>query len=476
MNLFRMLSVCSQTPPVQFSSSRRTASSSIILCGMTIVWGATLFAPVESRGQQPASTLVGDGVADDTEALETLIVKQKQSLFLQKGRYRITRTLEIPLDETGPISLQGDGTATIIMDAPGPAIRFVGTHAGTAAPNTFRENVWKNQRSPMVDGIEIIGNHAEANGIEADGTMQLTITRTVLRKLHHGVHLVKRNRNVIISNCHIYENTGVGIFYDNVNLHQSNIIGCHISYNKLGGIVNKGGDVRNIQIGTCDIEGNMGGPDSTPSANIELDCRGGSVAEVAIVGCTIQHDHLSPESANIRFHGDSTPRPFTTELRHGHITISDNVMSDVFHNIEITNARSVTISGNTVWKGYTHNLKITGSESVVVTGNLFDRNPRYHYGDGADSKNAIVLENSTGITFNGNHLTDVTSEAAAVIVRNCRRVNLTNCTLLDCAPVGIQFENVTESRVSGCLIRGDQLVSALKLVGQNNVHLSDDLR
>ncbi|WP_417848420.1 right-handed parallel beta-helix repeat-containing protein [Thalassoglobus sp.] len=428
---------------------------------------------------QEASTipkLVGDGTTDNTAVINQWISEKKAPLTFPKGVFRITKTIEIDLDKTGPISISGDGTATILMDGPGPAFRFIGTHEGTAAPATVKENVWKNQRTPMVEGVEILGNHPEANGIEATGTMQITITRVVLRKLHHGIHLVKRNRNVLIADCHIYENSGVGIFYDKVNLHQSNIIGCHISYNKLGGIVNKGGDVRNIHIGTCDIEGNMGGPDSTPSANIELDSRGGSVAEVAIVGCTIQHDHNSPNSANIRYHGESTPRPFTDETRHGHLTIADNVLSDVFVNIEITNARSVAITGNTVWKGYEHNLKITGSESVVVTGNMFDRNPRYHYGDGALSKNAILIENSTGVTFSANHITGVIFGKAAVNVQNCKRVNISNCTILDCALHGVLLEKTTESRISDCLIKGDELVSAVKEIAGKDNFVATELR
>lgn len=434
-----------------------------------------LSASLSSQDAPATLELNGDGKTDNTAAFN-LMIQQKKPLTLSKGVYRITKTIDIKLDESGPISISGDGTATILMEGPGPAFRFVGTHAGTAAPHTVQPNVWTNERSPMVEGIEIVGAHPEADGLEATGTMQFTVTRTVLRKLRHGIHLVKRNRNVLIADCHIYENRGVGIFYDDVSLHQSNIIGCHISYNEQGGIVSKAGDVRNIHIGTCDIEGNMGGADAAPSANIELDCRGGSVAEVAIVGCTIQHDHISPNSANIRFHGESTPRPFTDELRHGHLTIADNVLSDVQVNIEVTNARSVAITGNTVWKGYAHNLKLTGSESVVISGNMFDRNPRYHYGDGADSRNAIAIANSKGVTFVGNHITDVKQEPAAVHVQNCQRVNISGCTILDSEPVGILLENTSESRVSDCLILGDALQESVRQIEGTKNHISVELR
>jgi hypothetical protein len=50
-----------------------------------------------------------------------------------------------------------------------------------------------------------------------------------------SIHLVKRDRNVIVADCHIYNNTGAGIFLDAVNLHQTNIHGNHISYCKQRG-------------------------------------------------------------------------------------------------------------------------------------------------------------------------------------------------------------------------------------------------
>ena len=84
---------------------------------------------------------------------------------------------------------------------------------------------------PLVDGIEILGRHMEASGIEAQGTLQLTITRVTVRSAFHGIHLIKCNRNVVISECHLHDNRGVGLFLGGVNLHQINVTNCHISYN-----------------------------------------------------------------------------------------------------------------------------------------------------------------------------------------------------------------------------------------------------
>jgi len=261
---------------------------------------------------------------------------------------------------------------------------------------------------------------------------------------------------VIVSDCHIYNNTGVGIYYDNVNLHQSNIIGSHISYNDGGGIVVRGGEVRNVHIGTCDIEGNMGGPDSKPTANVLLDSTGGSIGEVAIVGCTIQHSHHAPNSANIRINGESTDRSSPGENRYGYITIADNVLSDAQVNIDVANTRGVTITGNTMWKGHTHDLRVHHSESVVVSDNVFDRSPLYHYyGKSNAARLGLIFTDSDGCTISGNHILGVHVDSAAVVVRDCRRFNITDCTILDCGSCALLLDNVSNSRVSDCLIRND---------------------
>ncbi len=342
------------------------------------------------------------------------------------------------------------------MAGPGPAFRFVGTHAGTAAPSSVKANVWDRQRTPLVDGLEIVGGHPEAVGIEASGTMQLTLTRLVVREALHGVHLVGRSRNVILSECHIYNNKGVGVYLDRLNLHQINIANCHISYNRGGGVVSRQSEIRNLQIGTCDIEANMGGEGSEPTANVLLDSTGSSIGEVAIVGCTIQHAHESPGSANIRINGESAKVSFTDELRHGNITIADNVLSDVQVNIELRNTRGVTITGNTLWKGFSQNLFVEGCDNIIVANNVFDRNPRYHYGDGSEAKLGLLFANCSNCTLAGNHIHGLGDQAAAVALRHCQGFNLTGCSILNFGPCGLWLDDVTNSRISDCLIQTEQ--------------------
>ncbi len=419
---------------------------------------------------------VGDGVADDTVAIQRAVDAGHGLVRFPPGRYRITEPILVELDKVGYSAIAGEAAAQIIMAGPGPALRFVGTHEGTAAPNTFQPNVWQRQRTPAVDGVEILGRHADACGIEATGTMQLTLTRLVVREALHAVHLVQRNRNVTLSECNLYDNHGIGVYLDGVNLHQINIANCHISYNDGGGVVVRNSELRNLQIGTCDIEANMGGSDSKPTANVLLDSTGGSVAEVTIVGCTIQHAHNAPNSANIRINGRSVPRPNTDELRHGHVTIADNVLSDVRVNLDLVNVRGATITGNTMWQGYTHNLTATNCANVVFSHNVCERNPRYHTGDAADAKLGLVLTDCNGWTLTGNHLQGIDCQPAALVLRNCNRMNLTGNTILDFGPCGLLLDKVTNSRVSDSLIQGEREVrTTLKLSGGHGNQIVDNL-
>ncbi len=268
---------------------------------------------------------VGDGVADDSDAFEHAVADGDGCVRLSRGRYRITRTIEVPLDSQGPLSIVGDGrTCEIVMEGAGPALRFVGTHGGTAAPDSQTEIVQRVERAPVISQIAITGGHAEADGIELVGTMQANVSQVLLHRLRHGIRLFERNRNVLIENCQIYFNTGVGVYLDQVNLHQINIIGNHISYNRLGGVRLEGSEVRNLQITGNDIEYNNHkafGTEPVPTAEIYIDTTapGASVKEVAVCSNTIQATS-SPGGANIRIvdSGDWTAAGPVDDYRQHH--------------------------------------------------------------------------------------------------------------------------------------------------------------
>lgn len=428
--------------------------------------------PVWARSVREFGAM-GDGKSDDTVAIQKAVSHPGGDCAeFPKGTYRITSTITIDLDQVNRMSLIADGTATIVMSGPGPAFQFVGTHAGTADPASVTPNVLQRQRMPIVRGLEIVGDHTDADGVQASGVMQLTVTETIVRDCRHAIHLTERNRNVIISACHFYHNRGVGVYFDRVNLHQTNIVGTHISYCSGGGIVTRGGEVRNIHIGTCDLESNMS-PDSPPGANVLLDSTDGSTDEVAITGCTLQHNSKSPGSANIRVIGKGLTNhkdKASARTQEGHIAISGNVFSDVQINIHLQHTRGVTITGNTFWEGFEQDLLVEDSQAIIVGPNDFDRNPRYVInGNWAKDLNGLRFLRCSDCKLNGLLVKGVWKKDAAITMESCHRCTVSDLSILDCDGIGLLLTDCTRCKVSDCLIsdeRVPQLATlSLKLSG-----------
>ncbi len=408
--------------------------------------------PDAAVGQESASPPDNDN--DRLQALLNSRPSGSGTAWTGLQTFRITKPLVIELDRVGPLALQSLGPMRLIMEGPGPALRIIGTHHGTADPHTVQDNVWQRQRMPLVDGLEILGRHPDAVGMELDGTMQAILSRVTIRDCKHGIHLVNRNRNVLITACQIYENSGIGIFLDDVNLHQIDITGSHISYNRRGGVVSRGGNVRNLHITGCDLESNQGA-DTNPTANVLIDCSGSpyGTGEVAITGCTIQHNSKSPDSANIRILGRSEPNTKQDLVREGNITITGNILSDVSVNVHLRDCRGVTMTGNTFWMGYDHNLLIEDCTHIVTGSNNLDRNPRYAYGNAGTTINDVVIRNCRDCTFSGLHVSKTRNSPAGITFTSCQWLNISGCTILDCEGSGLLLSNCEHCLVSGCLIR-----------------------
>ncbi|WP_442506470.1 NosD domain-containing protein [Novipirellula sp. SH528] len=390
---------------------------------------------------------------DSTADLQQMIDDRGGSLLLGKDDVlRITEPLVFDLAKHKAVSVKAAGGVTIVMDGPGPALRFVGSHEGTASPASFKPATW-NERMPMVSGIEILGNHAEADGIELVQTVGAVVSGVSVRWCRHGIHLVNRNRNVIVSDCHLYENSGVGVYLDDVNLHQINIGTSHISYNRQGGIVVRDGNVRNLQVSGCDIEGNMPADDTpTTAANILIDVSGSpdtraqSIAEIAITGCTIQHSAnyskgenktVAPGGANIRLAGKKI-YPIDS------VTISGNILSDTTTNIDIDYALDVAINANNFFAPQPANLHVRNSQRVVVSGNTF--NPRQFERPGT-----ITFEDCVDCIIANSTLHQFATDAGALILNRCSGFTLNGLILSDCGS-GIVLNNTTDTTISSCRV------------------------
>jgi len=390
---------------------------------------------------------------DATSKLQRQIDANDGNLVLGETEVlRITKPLVFELARHKNVAVKATGGVTIVMDGPGPALRFVGSHEGTASPKSFKPETW-NERMPSVSGIEVLGNHEEADGIELVRTVEAIISRVSVRQCRHGIHLVDRNRNVIISDCHLYENEGVGVFLDDVNLHQINVSNSHVSYNRKGGIVVRDGNVRNLQITGCDIEGNMP-DDETPvrTANILIDVanstdtKSKSIAEIAITGCTIQHaanysgsetKTVAPGGANIRLAGKEI-YPINS------VTITSNVLSDTTTSIDINHAHDVAINANNFFAPKPANLHIRHSQRVVVSGNTF--NPRQFVRPGT-----ITFEDCSDCIIANSTLHKFTTGDGALVLNRCSGFTISALNLSDCGS-GIVLTNTSDTTIASCRV------------------------
>jgi polygalacturonase len=390
----------------------------------------------------------GDGKADDTQALQHAFEKGDGQVTLPRGEYLITRPLLVPLEKFGPVSISGSGgTARVIMAGAGPAFHIVGTHKKSALPEHFVDAVWQRERLPTLRDLEIVGRHAQADGVRIEGAMQPTLHSLLIRRCRHGVHLTNRDRNVLISDCHIYDNSGIGIFLDRLNLHQINITGSHISYCKQGGIRIVACEIRNLQICGNDIEYNFANDNET-SADILFDCREGTVREGTIVGNTIQAK-FSKNGANIRMIG-AKDHPNAVGL----FAISGNLIGSQQTNIHLQAARGVTIAGNCIYSGQHHSIHAEDSEHIVIGANTIDHNPEYP----GKSTDHIRLERCRNVSLTGAILQHTREperdDEASVLVKDCQNVNVTGCQILGGRRRGVAIQSSSVVRVADCTIRG----------------------
>lgn len=405
---------------------------------------------------------VGDGVVDDTAAIQHAIDDGNGFLELPSGDYRIERPLVFQLSKCGRTGINGSGgTARILMAGSGPAIKLLGTHAATADPAGFRPEEWLQERMPTVRDLEIVGAHPDANGIEIEGVMQPTITGVLIREVETAIRISNRARNVIISHCHLYHNRGVGVHLDNVNLHQVIIASNHISYCGLGGIRIENSEVRNLQITGNDIEYNNHRSHSQQDADeltgeILIDVQEGSVREGTICSNTIQATY-SPRGANIRFLGQNDE----WNQKVGMWTITGNLIGSQAYNIHLHKTRGITISGNHMYSAHVRNILVEGCRNIVMSGNCFGHNPDYK---DKEICTGLEVRNSEDVVMSGMLIEDAASgqntvrnaipvkRTALMSLQNCQRMTISAVQLINPSPVGMELHECSDTQISNCTI------------------------
>lgn len=420
-------------------------SWSVVLLGIFFPWSFL-------QGQDPVTGVPPLVTGQETDelwspaAIQMMLERGERDLRIPSGNYVWQETLHIDLSRYGAVVLRGEGPVTIVMQGAGPAIRLQGSLASSADPDAIAEPVWQ-ERASRIELLCIEGADDAADGIELVQTMQTTLSKVHVRKTRNAVILSKRNRNVVISDCHFYDNRGVGLLLNAVDLHQINVGNSHISYNREGGIVVLGGNVRNLHVTGCDIEANM--PDDgtvTERANVLIDSRpaASSIAEVAITGCTIQHSahygpvKKAPGGANIRILGRSDFQP-------NMITISGNVISDTETHIHLREVTDTTITGNTFFTTEPSDIIAESCARILIANSVF--NPRESQGTGR-----IHLHRSQDCLLNGLVCYNMQGADAAITLTQCERSRIGQCVMSG-VHNGIRLTDSEHCVVSECSVQ-----------------------
>lgn len=411
---------------------------------------------------------VGNGVTDDTDALQHTLDAGDGILRLNKGTYRISQPLVIDLTKRGYTAIRGEGGASrIIMSGAGPALRIIGDHQGTASPASVLPHIWDKERFPTISGIEIVGEHPESVGIELRKTTKCVISQVLVRRCKIGVHLVERNRDFILADSHLYDNHEFGLYFDRCNLHQIIVHGCHISWNKFAGIKSMGGDVHNLQIVGNDIEYNnitAGGSatQATPAAlaahpggsEIWFDATDGVVSEVTISGNTIQAT-VQNGGANIRVVGVNVERPQradapktqTVDTAHL-INITGNVLGSQWRAVELVNVSRITLTGNSIYDSADLSIFAKNSAGIVVSGNTFG----WRGNDSESTRDGLRFEDCDNILLSSlatqRFCAGSAERGAAFTLIRCADSSISDCQILDPLHRGVELEDCRRCRIT----------------------------
>nr|ELR5264596.1 right-handed parallel beta-helix repeat-containing protein [Providencia rettgeri] len=297
---------------------------------------------------------VGDGVSDDYEDLQAVLNFVTGAIsFDPAKKYFISQSLKV--NASTAKGLYGN-RATFIVGGDFPAFTIKGGMSGGSANPATNGAIARSEGGFHVDSIRAYSSDLVSGvGVALSNVFKPRITNCDFMYLKHGIHFSGLNRDVIITDNHVYACHDYGVYFDNTaDIHQLNVLGNIITYCTRN-IFLDNADIYNLQIVGNDIELGTYPTDvaAADKADIWITAMSSMVEDVSILGNTLE-DHWTSDRL-VKMEGRDTANILS-------VVISGNSSGNSSKGeIELGGVSGVYIDGQ---------FKKSSGDTLVFTGNV----------------------------------------------------------------------------------------------------------
>lgn len=414
----------------------------------------------------------GDGITDDTQAITDYCNSSRKLIFPKGKKYKISSPIKINADI---VRYLNGGNSTFIATGDFDVFQFYGSLSGSANPDVSKDIVYTEHGSVIENVIVTSESKVDGTGISISKNFGGIIRNCNFNFLKTGIKIHGMNRNLVISNNHIYANFEHGVYLtDTCDLHQFIISNNHISYCKCNLFVNNS-NLYNVIISNNDIETNTT-ENITPISNIYLYSKTGLMEDIKFVGNTLEC-HFKVDS-HIKLQADIVGNIET-------INITGNVIGNSSNcDIDIDGARNIIIANNNLKRSRNHSIIVKKSvDCLTIQGNNFTTEPAM--GGGIFKVDDTTI-NLSSVLITNNNLSGGRSNAIDLNVNQLEMVRIDgnlikeiNTTTLDIEKgiINIKANNYNLGSVSNNIIHGKDTMSKSivintstnKVISKNNI-------